>query len=178
MAGISAASPVTAVLCLMVLAGGCASQVTGSPGPAGQRHAAAAASPTAPGSGIRGLAADYLAIAAPANRQLDQEDDAYDDNAHGSLAGAESALRAEAATEQRFDQLLLRIEFPPQVDATARALVAVNQRRVALTERQAQSGSTAALLSFTSSHKSADAAVEAEVRIIRRQLGLPPPDNS
>jgi hypothetical protein len=177
MAGTSASSA-TAVLCLTVVAGGCASQVTGSAGGAGHRHTAAAASATAPGGGSRDLAADYLAIAVPANRYLDDEVDAYDDNAHGSVAAADSALRAEAATERRFDQLLLRIEFPPQIDATARALVAANQRRVALTELQAQSAGPAALLSFTSSHKSADAAVEAEVRIIRRQLGLPPPGNS
>jgi hypothetical protein len=167
----------TAGGCLAALAGGCASQVTGA-GNAGHRHAASTASATAPGGEISGLAAHYLAIAVPANRELDQEVDAYDDHAHGSLARAESALRAEAATERRFDQLLLRIDFPEGIDATARALVAVNQRRVALTELQAQSASTAELLSFTSSHKSADAGVEAEVRIIRRQLGLPPPENS
>jgi hypothetical protein len=163
--------------CLAALAVGCASQVTGA-GNAGHRHAASAASATAPGGEISGLAADYLAIAVPANRELDQEVDAYDDHAHSNLAGAESALRAEAATERRFDQLLLRINFPQGIGATARALVAVNQRRVALTELQAQSVSTAELLSFASRHKSADAGIEAEVRIIRSQLGLPPPENS
>jgi predicted flavoprotein YhiN len=44
------------------------------------------------------------------------------------------------------------------IEATDRALVAVNQRRIALTELQAQSTSTAWLRSFTSSRKSADAA--------------------
>jgi hypothetical protein len=154
----SAASQVTAVLCLMLLAGGCASNASGS--------------------GTRDLAGAYLAIATPANRQLDQEVDSYGDHARGDLGAAESALRAEAATERRFDQLLLRIKFPTRIDATARALVTVNQHRIALTELQAQSASTAGLRSFTSSHRSADAAVEAQVRIIRRQLGLPPPASS
>jgi hypothetical protein len=42
----------------------------------------------------------------------------------------------------------------------------------ALTVLQAQSVSTGGLLSVNASHKSADARVQAEVRIIRRQLGL------
>jgi hypothetical protein len=37
---------------------------------------------------------------------------------------------------------------------------------------------TAGPLSFNSRLNSADAAVEAQVRIIRQQLGLPPPENS
>jgi hypothetical protein len=175
----SPAAPVTAVVCLMLLlAGGCASQATGGRGAAGHPSARPAAGGTAPGSGTRELAGEYLAIAAPANRQLDQEVDSYGDHVRGDLGAAESALRAEAATERRFDQLLVRIKFPARIDATARALATVNQHRIALTELQAQSASTAALLSFTGSHKSADAAVEAQVRIIRRQLGLPPPDSS
>jgi hypothetical protein len=34
------------------------------------------------------------------------------------------------------------------------------------------------LLSFAHRHKAADAAVEAPVRVIRRDLGLPPPSDS
>jgi hypothetical protein len=177
MAGASTAPRAAVVVCLIALAGGCASQVTRAAG-TGHGRAAPAASGTAPGTEIRDLAADYLAVAVPANRQLDREVNAYDDHAHGGLAAAESALRAEEATERRFDQLLLRIGFPPRIEATARTLIIVNQHRIALTELQAQSASTAGLLSFTRSHKAADAAVEAQVRIIRGQLGLPAPDNS
>ena len=145
MPGASARSRSAAVVCLMLLAGGCASQGMGAAG-AGHRPAAPAASGLAGGSGIRDLATDYLTIAVPANRQLDQEVDAYDDHARGSLAAAESALRAETAAERRFDKLLSRIGFPPGIEATDRALVAVNQHRITLTELQAQSTSTAGLL--------------------------------
>jgi hypothetical protein len=87
-------------------------------------------------------------------------------------------LRAEAATEQRFDRLLSKIPFPPRIAVTARALVQANQRRAALAGRQARSSSVSGLLSFARRHQAADAAVEAQVKIIRRALGLPPPHAS
>lgn len=152
-----AARSAAAVLCLLLATAGCATGRT---------------------TQISTLAADYLAIATPANHRLDVEVDGYADNEHHDLAAAESALRAQAATERWFDRHLIKIRFLPRLAATARALVLVNQRRVALTLRQAQSPSIPVLLSFDGSHKAADAAVEAQVRIIRRALGLPPPGNS
>ena len=124
------------------------------------------------------LAAEYLAAAGPANRRLDAEVQSYTDHEHGNLAAAEAALRAEAATERWFDECLLKIPFPPAVAATARVLARANQRRAELTVRQAGSPSLAALQSFTRRHQSADAAVEAQVKAIRRALGLPPPMTS
>jgi hypothetical protein len=47
-----------------------------------------------------------------------------------------------------------------------------------MAEREAQARSIAELLSFDSQHKLADAQVEAQVRMIRVQLGLPPPETS
>jgi hypothetical protein len=85
-------------------------------------------------------------------------------------------LRAEAVTERRFDQCLLKIPLPPPVAATA--LVRANERRAELAILQAGSPSLAALQSFTRRHQSADAAVEAQVKAIRRALGLPPPKTS
>jgi hypothetical protein len=54
--------------------------------------------------GERAPAAAYLAIAQSANRRLDAEVDAFTDHQHQDLAAAEAALRAEAATERRFDR--------------------------------------------------------------------------
>ena len=88
------------------------------------------------------------------------------------------ALRAEAATERRFDRLLAGIPFAPALASTARALIRANQRRVMLTVQQATSTSLTGLASFTARHRAADAAVEAQVRILRRALHLPPPANS
>lgn len=140
--------------------------------------AACAAHSSASGKSTRGLASAYMAIALPANHRLDQEVDSYNDHVRKNLAIAVSDLRAEVATERWFDDHLLKIAFPPDIAATARALVAVNNQRIALTLRQARAMTMNELLAFDARHRAADAAVEAAVRIIRHQLGLPPPDNS
>jgi hypothetical protein len=123
-------------------------------------------------------AAEYLAAAGPANCRLDAEVQSYTGHEHRNLAAAEAALRAEAVTERWFDQRLLKIPFLPSIAATARALARANERRAELTVRQARSPSLAALQSFTRRHQSADAAVEDQVKVIRRALGLPPPTTS
>jgi hypothetical protein len=154
-------------LALALLVAGCTSG-----GPAGS--AGTAASPGA----LKALAAAYLAIAKPANRRLDTENDGFSDDEHGDLAAAASDLRAEAATERRFDQQLSKIRFPPGIAVPVRALLQANIRRITLTLRQARSSSVSELLSFTPRHQAADAAVEARVKVIRRDLGLPPPPDS
>lgn len=126
----------------------------------------------------KALADAYMAIARPANHRLDKEVDSYHDHARDNLAIAEADLRAEVATERWFDQRLLKIAFPAAIAATARALVRVNDQRIALTTQQAQAMTVRGLLAFNARHHAADAAVEARVRIIRKQLGLPPPENS
>jgi hypothetical protein len=168
----SARCRAAAAFCLLAAAG-CVGQVAGTGGGRARPETAPA------GAGRPSpLAADYLRIAMPANRQLDHEADGYADHAQDNLAAAAAALRAEAVTESWFDERLVRIPFPPGIGATARALVRVNERRIDLTERQARSATYASLRSFTGAHRAADAAVEAQVRIMRRELGLPPPDNS
>jgi hypothetical protein len=170
-----------AASCLIVLAAGCSAARPADPTP---RPTAPAATPRAtpgsatPGSATRALADAYLAIAEPANHRLDTEVDGFTDNERDNLALAEADLRAQAATERRFDRKLLKIAFPAPIAAIARALIDANRSRVRLTERQARSASIAQLRSFDGRHKAADAAVEAQVRIIRRYLGLPPPDTS
>jgi hypothetical protein len=161
---------------LALLAAGCGS---GHQTPAG-RASATESGPAARASNasLKATAARYLAIAEPANHSLDQEVDGYSDNEHSNLAAAEADLRAEASTEHRFDQLLAGISFPPPIAAIAVALIRANQARIELTKRQAGSASIAELLSFTGRHRAADAAVEVQVKIIRRDLGLPPPGNS
>jgi hypothetical protein len=162
----STRSPLTAAVlcCLIPAAAGCSSGGAG-----------AAAPTAAPSPGLHALAAEYLAIAEPANHRLDVEVSAYADHAHHNLAAAEHALRAEAATERSFDRQLAAIAFPPAIEATARALIRVNEIRARLALRQAAASSLPALRSFTAGHRAADAEVEAQVRVIRTELGLPPP---
>lgn len=163
---------------LAVLAAGCsAGRPASAPGKSGLPGAGPAAT-VSHAAGTKALAARYLAIAKPANRRLDADVDAVADHVPGNLAAAESALRAEAATERRFDRLLGGIPFPARIAAIAGALVLANQRRADLVSRQARASSITRLLSFAGRHTAADAAVEAQVRRIRRALGLPPPATS
>jgi hypothetical protein len=174
-------SGVLAVMFLTILAAGCASsQPAGVPaGRSSQPEPSSqSAVPAAASGDVRALAKRYLAIALPANRRLDVEVDGYTDHRRDDLAVAEQDLRAEAATERRFDSRLIEIPFPSRIAVMVWALVQLNQSRAALTDRQARSVSVSQLVSFDSRHKAADAAVEVDVRAIRRALRLPPPDTS
>jgi hypothetical protein len=151
-----------------VLVAGCAGSHPAA-APAQQVRAAGA------GTQLHRLAARYLAIAGPANERLDHEVDGYQDESGHDLAAAEDELRAEAATELRFDRQLSRIPFPLPAAAAAQALIAANQTRIGLTSQQARSSSLGRLRSFDRRHHAADAAVEDQVRFIRQALGLPPP---
>jgi hypothetical protein len=170
----------------LILITGCASPsatspASQSPSAAGSQSASGPASPAAsatPPASTRRLAADYLAIAVPANHRLDVEVDGFRDHSRGDLAKADADLRAEAATELHFDRQLSRIPFPAPIAAIARALIRTNQGRIALTRREARSASLAGLRSFASTHKAADAAVEVRARAIRKALSLPPPSTS
>lgn len=132
MHGARLAGLATVSLCLTVLAGGCAS--VRPAGPVGQAPGQGTAVARAPrDSSTAAVAAEYLAIAGPANRRLDAEVHGYTDHEHDNLAAAESDLRAEAGTERRFDQLLVKIVFPPPIAFTAGALARANQARATLT---------------------------------------------
>ncbi len=173
---------VTAIGCgLVILAAGCGSaggQAAGASQPLQPSAAASSAPAQLTRAELTTMAARYLAIARPANRSLDEAFDGYADAAHESLARARRDLRLEAATERRFDSQLLAITFPSWIALTARALVSVNQRRIALTERQASAPTLAAMRALDRRHRAANAAVEAQVRLIRQFLGLPPPSTS
>ena len=128
---------------------------------------------------LKRLAARYLAIAKPANHRLDVQVDGYRDaERDGDLAKARADLRAQVATERGFDRQLLGIRFPDYIAMTARALVRANERRIALTLRQARAMSLSGVRALDRRHQAADAAVEAQVRLIRQFLALPPPATS
>jgi DNA-binding GntR family transcriptional regulator len=117
-----------------------------------------------------------MAIARPANRELDHEFDGFDDHVKdGDLAAARADLRAAVVTERRFDRQLIALSFPPRTEPFVRLLYRVNQARAALTS------TAAGVTSLRGYQKRLDAAngpVEDAVRVIRAQLGLPPPDTS
>jgi hypothetical protein len=169
---------VVAGCCVAALAAaGCVSQAA-QPASHPSRHSTRAVTAQVSRADLKILAARYLVIARPANHRLDVEVDGYGDAEHDDLATAEKDLREETATERQFDAELLRIRFPSWIAMTAQALVRANDRRIALTERQARSASLASLRSDDHRHEAADAAVETQARQIRLFLGLPPPATS
>jgi hypothetical protein len=188
-----AVAPVAGALIVAgILAAGCGSGGSTAPSPspaapaspatpastAAASSAAPASSPPLTTSQRRKLARQYLAVAGPANKALDHQVDAFDDARHDDLARAVAALRGQAVTERGFDRKLAAIDFPAPLDTTAGLLIQANQARIALTLREAGATSLARLATFRKRHAAADAAVERQVRLLRKQLGLPPPDTS
>src|SRR5579859_5326865 len=113
-----------ALLCAVLAISGCGTHANGGSGSGSK--------------GTKALATAYMAIALPANHRLDKEVDSYNDHVRHNLTLAVADLRAQAATERWFDARLLKIAFPPDIAATARALVRANDQRIALTDEQAR----------------------------------------
>jgi hypothetical protein len=135
--------------------------------------------PSAPAApALSPSAAKYLQIADAANHRLQVANDSYKKDQFTNLAAAKADLRSEVATENLFDRQLAQIPFPLSDASIVRALILANQRRAALTARQARTFSLARLRSFDTRHGASDAAVEVQVRLLRKALHLPPPTTS
>ena len=76
------------------------------------------------------------------------------------------------------DRRLLAITFPAAAEPVVRVLYRVNQSRASLTVAAAASVSLQQLRSYRRRLTAADEPVEEAVRVIRSQLGLPPPQTS
>jgi hypothetical protein len=172
-----------------LLAAACAGTHAAPSGPTGPaaRPPAAATAAAAPREGAAALAtgrarrlvaARYLAIAQPANRRLDHDfDDGIDGPDRDNLAAADADLRDAASTERSFDRQLVLVPLAPDTEAMARILVAVNQSRARLTSEAAASTSLAQLHAYAARLTAANVPVEDAVRVIRSELGLPPPES-
>jgi len=158
------------------VAAGCAAR--GSPAAAGPHSASGPAVTAGPSPDRRGAAARYLAIAVAGNRRLEIDFDRLDGPDRSRLSAADADLRDVAATEHLFDRRLLAIAFPPATEQVVRVLFTVNESRARLTLLAARSQSLAQLRSYHRRLAAANDPVEAAVRVIRRQLGLPPPETS
>ena len=162
-----------------LLAAGCASsappaQDSASQSPAPQSRAAHGTAGTT--AELTAMAARYVAIARPANRELDHGFDGFDDHIKdGDLAAARPDLRAAVVTERRFDRQLIALSFPPRTEPFVRLLYRVNQARAELTSTAA---GVTSLREYQRRLDAANEPVEDPVRVIRAQLGLPPPDTS
>ncbi|HYY19412.1 MAG TPA: hypothetical protein VE864_11270, partial [Streptosporangiaceae bacterium] len=149
-----------------------ASQGPGSHSPAARGTAVTSAELTA-------MAARYMAIARPANRELDHEFDGFDDHIKdGDLAAGRADLRAAVVTERRFDRQLIALSFPPRTEPFVRLLYRVNQARAELTSTAAGVTSLRELRGYQWRLDAANEPVEDAVRVIHGQPGVPPPDTS
>lgn len=161
----------------VLLAAGC----TGTAQPAAT--APSPASPAAPAAQAvspaqrKAAARSYLDIARPANRRLETDFDGLDDH-RGDLAAARADLRDAAATERQFDRRLLALKLPAATETVARLLVTANEARARLTTAAAASTSLSQLHRYEPRLTAANQPVEEAVRVIRGQLGLPPPETS
>ena len=162
-----------------LLAAGCASSGPPAQSPVSDSpvsHRPAARGTAATTAELTAMAARYMAIARPANRELDHEFDGFDDHVKdGDLAAARAELRAAVVTERRFDRQLIALLFPPPTEPFVRLLYRVNQARAALTSTAA---GVTSLRGYAKRLDAANGPVEDAVRVIRAQLGLPPPDTS
>ena len=125
------------------------------------------------------MAARHMAIARPANRELDHEFDGFDDHIKdGELAAARADLRAAVVTERRFDRQLIALSFPPRTEPFVRLLYRVNQARAELTSTAAGVTSLRELRGYQWRLDATNEPVEDAVRVIHGQPGVPPPDTS
>ena len=186
-AGASLVTAGSVLLGSALLAAGCASSGPPARSPASQSPASqgtASQSPAARGTAattaeLTAMAARYMAIARPANRELDHEFDGFDDHIKdGDLAAARADLRAAVVTERRFDRQLIALSCPPRTEPFVRLLYRVNQARAELTSAAAGVTSLRELSGYQRRLDAANEPVEDAVRVIRAQLGLPPPDTS
>jgi DNA-binding GntR family transcriptional regulator len=186
-AGASLVTAGSVLLGTALLAAGCASSGPPARSPASQSPASqgtASQSPAARGTAattaeLTAMAARYMAIARSANHELDHEFDGFDDHIKdGDLAAARADLRAAVVTERRFDRQLIALSFPPRTEPFVRLLYRVNQARAELTSTAAAATSLRELRGYQRRLDAANEPVEDAVRVIRAQLGLPPPDTS
>jgi hypothetical protein len=144
----------------------------------------------------------YEAIVTPAGKQLNADMAAYRANDRHDLVGAEAALTAELETAQALDNSLVAVTFTPQNSARARALITnaastgtpvpsaaviftsqatptadalvqADQALATLLTEQARSSSLRQLRSFNHRVQAADAAVQTDMKLLRKVLATP-----
>ncbi len=124
------------------------------------------------GSSTR-IANNYTSLASPANQALAAEIDGYTKNQGHNLTAAKSDLMSEAQTEASFDNQLSQVGFPSAAETAETNLIQADQARAKLIKLQAQASSFTQIQSLSSRVQAANAAVQAQVKLIRQDLGLP-----
>jgi hypothetical protein len=120
------------------------------------------------------LASQFIALTTPAVQQLNADVAAYTANEEDNLPAAEAALTVAVTSEKAFGASLAQFPFPPAVAPMAIALIQDNHFRAQLTAEQARSSSLTQLQSFDDRVSGANAAVQNEIRVIRKALHVRP----
>jgi hypothetical protein len=115
----------------------------------------------------------YTNVASPADRLLAADISAYGVNRHRNLAAAKLDLSNMVKVETAFDNQLGTITFPPAPDPHADELIAADAKRIALIKLQLKTTSLRKLRALDSQVQTASAAVDAQIKIMRADLGLP-----
>src|ERR1700683_3005902 len=119
------------------------------------------------------IASLYTNVASPADRILAADIQAYAVNRLRNLAAAKSDLSNEVQAETAFDNQLGTITFPPAPDPHADQLTPADAKRIKLIKLQLQVKSLGKLRELDSQVQAASAAIDAQVKIMRADLGLP-----
>jgi hypothetical protein len=123
------------------------------------------------GSSAR-IASLYTNVAGPADRILAADLKAYGVNRLRNLAAAKSDLSNEVKAEASFDSQLGEVTFPPAADPHAEQLAAADAKRIKLIKLQLQVKTLRKLRALDSQVQAASAAVDAQIKIMRADLGL------
>jgi len=110
-------------------------------------------------------------------RQLNADAADYAFSERRSFAKAESALTAEVTTANAFDTSLRQFPFPPAVAPQATALTQAVHARVKLIGEQARSSSLAQLRSFNARIDASGAAIQTDMKLVRKALFTRPTVN-
>jgi hypothetical protein len=120
------------------------------------------------------LAREVMAVVTPATQQLNAETAAYTASENSDITTADAALAAEVTSEHAFDTSLAAIAFPPAIAPVVKAVIRAEQTRARLTAEQAQSSSLPQLRSFNKRSGVATAAVQTEMKFLRKAVDSPP----
>jgi len=119
------------------------------------------------------IASLYTNAAGPADRILAADIHAYGVNRSRNLAAAKSDLSNEVTAQTSFDNQLGEVTFPAAADPHAEQLAAADAKRIKLIKLQLKATSLRKLRALDSQVQAASAAVDAQVKIMRADLGLP-----
>jgi hypothetical protein len=149
------------------------------------------------------LVTQYEGILTPASKLLNADITAYTVNEGRHIVAAEAALNAEVAAEQDFDNNLAAVTdtpqnsanslalitnaasnsnpvpsaavmFTPQITVIADALIQADQALAKVTAEQARSATLTKMRSFNHRVQAANAAVQAELKLMAKALDMPP----